>query len=418
MNSNKLYIHTPIVLLTILWTIVLYLNVNNPYHFLVISNDTLKILLIGLLSIVLGYYFIGSFYLNTSKDSTNIRNIIIDSQLLGQLILTLSAFVLLGIILIGMQIASVTNNFRLYVENPYLARATIVMIQEGEINGISPLLYKLGAYLCSILFPLAVLGGVMMAQNSKWKFTGLIPLILIVVYSIMNLNRFGLIMSFGLWFLSIIYYSYFLPKEEQKQFLKKILVYSVIAIVFIVSFFLFIVRWRATYVLDVEYYATRSMYAYLAGPSSAFDKFLYYDPPLSFGVASFRSLVKWFANLGLMDKGLVIGAYNNFYNIGQGEAMALNTFTFAKSPYQDFGIIGLSVICILWGAFTRYSIENLFRKFSFVKIFIVSLLVLTFIMSFYEFSFQAITTYMYWGIIVFFSEKYLMVKGGLALNGK
>ena len=410
MISKRFYINIPIAILLFEWFAVFYLNFNNPYHFRVMSSNTFAIILTGLLFIILGYYTVNSFYLRTNDIfSLKREEILINERLFGISIIILSIVALFGLLLVFAEISKITNGFKLYLENPFMVRQKVVMLSEGKIAGISAIRLKIGSYLCSIIYPLTILGGIAMAQRSKWRLTGILPFIVIILYSIVYLNRFGLIMSMGLWFISLVYFGAYLPEEDRRSQLKKTALYLILGLVFIIFFFSFIIRWRSFAVANIEYYAGRSIYAYFAGPVSAFDKFLFYDFPFQHGISSFRSVVKWLAQANLVNKEMIVGSYNTFFNIGQGEAMSLNTFSFAKSPYEDFGIVGLAVICMVWGGFARYSIERFLRRFSVLSLFLVALLILSLIMSFYEFSFQALSIYLYWGLIIVLFE-YLLKK--------
>lgn len=412
MNYKKLYVFIPIYILVIEWFAILYLHYNNPYHFLLMSKGTLLIILLGLFCLILGYFFMHSLYLYKPDTLDNNSQVIkIDEKALGIFIIILSFFAFLGLLLSLNEIAKVTNGLQLYFSNPFLAREHIVMLQEGKLYNVSQMNYRIGSYLCSLMYPLASLGGIAIAQKTRWRFTGLIPLVLVLMYSLINLNRFGLITSLGLWFFTVFYFGIYLKPDDRKKLLKQIFIYSVIAIVLVLLFFYIIMSLRAFYVTNLGYYIKRSFYAYFSGSPGAFEKLLYNDQPLMYGASSFRSIVKWFGRLGLLESSQYLGAHNIFKNIGLGSPMTLNTYTFVKTPYEDFGILGVAGICTIWGMITRYIIERCFEKFSILNLFLVSVFVLSFFMTFYEFFFQGITMFIYWSIILLFIQDYFDKKG-------
>ncbi|MFO8054357.1 MAG: O-antigen polymerase [Bacteroidales bacterium] len=411
MNNKKFYIHFPIFILLAEWVIVLYLHYNNPYHFIVMSSDTLMIVFLGLMFIVLGYYLVNSFYLYRDNLLPGDRKeVTIDEAFLGKFIIVFTLLSFLGFLLVALEIAKVTNNFSMYFENPFFVRERIVSMQQGEIAVIDSFRYKIGAYLCSFMYPMSSLGGMLAGMRSKWKYISILPLLLMVAYSVLNMNRFGLIAAMGLWFFSLIYYGMFVRKKRRKALSVKTSVYLLMGILFISTFFYLIISLRAFSDVNLAYYAKRSVYSYISGSGAAFEKFTFDHHPLLYGASSFRSVVKWFARLGLMDSGLVMGAHNKFYNISHGMPMNLNTYTFVKSPYEDFGLIGVAVICLSWGMAARYILEKCIRQFSIWRLFLVALMILSFLMSFYEFFFQSITMFAYWLIILYLVEKYFHSK--------
>ena len=408
MNLKKAYIHFPMVILSIEWIIVLYLHYQNPYNYMTMSADTLYIIFVGLAFIVLGYYTFGSLYISRSeKLPGDFRKVSIDEALLGKILLLFSLLAFLGLMIVAVEVAKITNNFKLYVDNPIVVRGLIVSMQEGEIASVSYTRYKLGVYLFSLVKPLATIGGFMSVMKSKWKFAGLIPLLLILVNSFINLNRFGLISALGFWFFGRIYSIMYLGAEERKKVLKKTGIYILISLIFIVIFFSFILNIREAYKTNISYFLMRSVYLYFTGSGSAFDKITFWGVKPLYGASSFRSIVKWLSMAGLIDSEHILSYYNNFVNIGQGRVIILNTYTFVKSPYEDFGILGVGVISMFWGITTRYSIERCFRKFTLYNVYFVALMLLSLVMTFYEFFFHGIVVYIFWFFVIYLIQKYL-----------
>ncbi|MDZ7796614.1 MAG: O-antigen polymerase [Candidatus Marinimicrobia bacterium] len=404
---QKIYIHLPVGILLLVWISVFYLHYNNPYHFIKISDSTLQIIITGIFFLVLGYYFLNSFYLHDDHLPGDKGDIEINEAFWGKFILFISFFIAIGIFLVLIEISKITNGFKLYFENPFIVRETLVKMTEEFSPQISIFRYKAGSYLCSLMYPLSSMGGMMMAQKSRWRFTGLLPLILVVFYSIVHLNRFGLITSLCIWFFSMIYFGMYVSPLRRKVITRKTLLYISIAIIFVTVFFITIIRWRAFYVIDVEYLIRKSLYSYISGPVSAFEKFVLSDEPLLYGASSFRSVIRWLARVGLMNKNIALATHGDFINISRGEPMFLNTYTFVKALYQDFGLVGVGIISMIWGMLTRYLIERCFRQFRIINLFLVSIFILSFVMTFYEFYFEGLSVLIYWSIVVFVMEKYL-----------
>jgi len=378
------------------------------------SNDTLIILFTGLSFIVLGYYFIGSFYLGSSNELPGDRKEInINEAVLGKTILLISIISIIGLIFILREIATLTNNFSMYINNPIFVRERIVLMQEGKIASVSFFRYKIGIYLFSFMYPLAAVAGVVSLLKTKWRLAGIIPLILVLFYSLVHLNRVGLISALGLFFFGRIYFGIYLNPLKRRSTTLKTAISIIIGAVFIAVFFYFIIKIRSSKSIDIEYYALRSVYSYLVGSGAALEKFLFEGVDPLYGASSFRSIVRWLANFGLVDQNIALSNFNSFVNIGEGFPMRLNTYTFVKSPYEDFGIVGVGVISLIWGMMTRYSVERCFRGFSFVNILFVSLMILSLIMTFFEFFFQGIVMFIFYFISIIILEKYLKSKNAL-----
>lgn len=396
------------------WVIVLYLHYHNPYHFITMSKDTLTILLTGLSFIILGYYFISSFYFSSSNELPGDHNEIkINEALLGKIILLISLVSVIGLIFILQEISTLTNNFSMYFNNPIFARERIVLMQEGKIATVSFFRYKIGIYLFSFMYPFAAVAGVVSLLKTKWRLTGIIPLILVIMYSLIHLNRVGLISALGLFFFGRIYFGMYLNPQRRRSTTLKTAISLLIGTVFIAAFFFFIFKIRSSKNIDIEYYAMRSTYSYLTGSGSALDKFIFEGVKPLYGASSFRSIFRWLASFGLVDHSIALSNFNSFVNIGEGFPMRLNTYTFVKSPYEDFGIVGVGIIGLIWGMITRYSVERCFRGFSFLNIFLVSIMILSLFMTFFEFFFQGIVMFVFYFIVIFVFEKYLKVKNAL-----
>ncbi len=372
------------------------------------SKSTVALILVGLFFILLGYFFIDSFYLKNSNELPGDSNAVdINKDLLAKIILILSVLMGIGLFLLILQIRKITSNFSLYLINPFLVREKLIALHSGDMGGISAISYRFSTYLSTLMFPLSVLGGIMAAQEGPKRHLGKIPIILVIVYSVVNLNRFAFITSLGLWLLSLLYFIIFVDKEYRQKMIRRITWYIIIAFLLVVAFFVLILKLRTITSSSIEDFAIRSIYSYFSGSGSALEKFLFFEPRHVWGASSFRSIFRWLTKFGLVDKSLVFGTHNVFTNVSVGQPLFMNTYTFIKSPFEDFGLIGVGVICSLWGMIARYLLERYFRKFSIGSLFWVSIMTFSFFMSFYEFFFQNLTLFVYWFLILYLVQ-YIM----------
>jgi len=137
-------------------------------------------------------------------------------------------------------------------------------------------------------------------------------------------------------------------------------------------------------------------YFYLVGGIPALDKFLVQDPALLYGMSIFKSVIKWFIRFDLWDSFDFMSYNLNFTTIAPG--ITLNTYTFVKSLYHDFGLIGVITGSFLWGFTARYLIHIYTNSFSIIKLFGIVIFTFSYLMSFYNFYFEGITLYLLWFI--------------------
>ncbi|MDZ7822440.1 MAG: hypothetical protein U5N26_11915 [Candidatus Marinimicrobia bacterium] len=70
----------------------------------------------------------------------------------------MSLIAFIGLLISLKEISKVTNGLQLYFTNPFLAREQIITLQEGTARHVSQISYKIGSYLCSLMYPLASVG--------------------------------------------------------------------------------------------------------------------------------------------------------------------------------------------------------------------------------------------------------------------
>jgi oligosaccharide repeat unit polymerase len=282
-------------------------------------------------------------------------------------------------------------------------------MQVGEVVNYNRSLYKLGSYLITWLYPLAVLSGFHFSLSRHRRWISSIPILLTFVISIIFIKRFTLFTVIGLWFLSALYSSYFSRPNLQKLLRKQLLMISGLVIFALFGFSYWIVSLRSFYLKDIAELFKENIYSYFAGTLSALEKYLliHGDEPMSMGVSSFRSVMKWLAKLGLFERDAVQVVHSDFVNIGTGHRQYINTYTYVKVLFEDFGIIGVFFVSTVWGGFTRYANQRLSQKFTLKSLMLLAVLNFSLIMTFYEFYFEGISTIILWFLYMSIVEYYL-----------
>jgi hypothetical protein len=114
------------------------------------------------------------------------------------------------------------------------------------------------------------------------------------------------------------------------------------------------------------------------------------------------------ARLGFWDPQSVLRTNNPFVSIGGWTS--INTFSFVKTFYEDFGILGVITGSILWGGATRYLTERVLRKFNMTNFFLLILITFSLVMSFYAFYFEGLTALVLYFVYMKVFDKKLIDK--------
>ena len=157
---------------------------------------------------------------------------------------------------------------------------------------------------------------------------------------------------------------------------------------------------KIDYIITTKY-ALSSIYTYIAGNIVALDKFLINFFDFNWGASTFRSFLKWFARFGLFNPEDVQGTHNEFVNIGP---FGLNTYTYLRPFYEDFGVYSVLLYSYLWGALSALSIEKIIEKFSLLRLHIATFIFFSIFMSFFNFAFINVTLFLYFGILIWFAD--------------
>jgi hypothetical protein len=107
------------------------------------------------------------------------------------------------------------------------------------------------------------------------------------------------------------------------------------------------------------------------------------DFELKNGIVIFDSFIKWFMRFGILSSENIARVEYKFVDVGSS---TMNTYSYIRILYEDFGILGLLSFSYIWGGVTSLATDRLFKRLSLVNLIIVILLSYSFFISFFSFS--------------------------------
>lgn len=402
MLSSKFVYYVPIILFGILWLIIAGLYSLNPYNFIRVSSSTTFILLIGIISIIIGYFFVHAFKYEDIIETSEVNNkesILYTEKSIKRSILITTVLGITGAIITVFWLANSLGGINIYELNPLLVRQASVEITKAGSFTLYPI-YTIGNYLISFLFIGNLLSGLYFGK--RWLMYKAAPLFVSFIISGLLLQRMIIVTSFGILFLSTLFSIYILPYQRRKEVIIPLSLSVLVIFLLLIGISYSIIKIRMFYLNNIFEIFLKSTYTYLVGTISSLEILFRKEIDYSYGEQSFRTIFKWFAKLGFIQD---VGRYKSqlgFVNIGR---MHINTYTFVRALYIDYGIVGLSSIGFLWGALTRIIIGKYQEKYTLTYLFWAVILTFSLTMSFYEFYFQGISRIIYWFTLIVLVEK-------------
>lgn len=383
----------PFVTFTTIWIIVFCLFFINPYNFENLSKDGLVVIITGLISVLLGfilsalYLKVGLNRLNSDQSVSAVR---FNYKNLWHLHLITIILSFIGFVFLTLHYSSESNGLVEFLQNPIAARYKVVQLSTAVKTDWSFFL-SISSYFLDFNYIASILGGILFHYNSNRIFT-YASIFLGILTSIITFQRYFIIHVFMLWFFSLIITGYMISGIDKKVlrrgFVKAVIFLSLILVIF----FSIIFGLRQSSdegdlnTNKIAELIIESNYTYLAGNIIAFDKYYISNEISPYnGFSTFRDLFKWLIRAGLWDENNFINVKQEFVSVGQSE---LNTYTFLRNFYEDFGVFGIAILSFFWAFFGQIIFNSTLKKFSLVKLFLSTHLLFSFFMSFYGFALQ------------------------------
>ena len=396
--SVSIYKYFPLALFSLIWISVVYFLSLELYNVHPISRETWILLFCGVFALFSGYLLFMIYDRSFLRSETDLDDVSFNKPLLAKLIICLFITTVIGSVMMMKVIGDLSGEgLRVYINSPIKVRNEFIAIVTNPLES-PPLAFKLGSYMVSASFVSALLGGMLLTVRGKIRFLGFLPLMGAMVTAFATLGRFALINNLGFIFLSFIICSSFYNKQYRVTLLKQFVLFGLLIFSLTGYIFYSVASIRVVQDVDVADYIIRTLYFYFSGGVAALDDFLKTDFQLQYGLSSFRTIFGWLARFGLWGKDEIITGFDSFTTVAPG--MHINTYTFVKSLFLDFGILGVLFISFIWGALIKVFLKRSYTQFSLNRVYWACIFIFGSIMSFYSFYFQGITQVVYWGLVV------------------
>lgn len=197
-----------------------------------------------------------------------------------------------------------------------------------------------------------ILGGAYLALRRKNSILSYVPPFLSLLQSVLLLSRAGMVTDMLMFATGYVYVNLFIHNGNMRSgrrwgrargFLPVLLIGLVIFLMFSVN---------NTLVSKSSVWAgyrpnvppmVMSIYWYVTGPYAAFDHYLSEGISYTFGGHTFRIFAKWLVVSGLVDQKYLSSSIGEFIRF-RFSPSALNTYTWLRSFYTDFGLLGVTLL--------------------------------------------------------------------------
>jgi oligosaccharide repeat unit polymerase len=368
-----------------------------------ISTNTWLIIFSSVISVIVGFYT--HYFLKHSGkakiyiDVNTTDTIYFNETRLEKLLKVLILLVAIGVFGDIIYLSKLIREYSLNPLNIFWYRFVYSSLASGEIEyNFIHSLFNYFMLLNNIAIPLS---GIYYVFFRKKKILFLAPLILPFIFGIATLQRFTIISNLTYWIFTIFFTMFFLRNDKMQKVQKDF--FKILGVLFIFIFIIIISVISIRINIDtgglgkkVIKLGIQSVYLYISGNIVALDQYLIGCEDYKNGAILFNSILKWLARFGLYSTQDVPTKRYLFINIGPA---VMNTYSYIRILYEDFGIMGLLPFSYIWGILTSVSINSLFDKFSLVKLIIANLFVFSMFISFFTFTLHNLTMIIF---LVFF----------------
>ncbi|MBO6792953.1 MAG: oligosaccharide repeat unit polymerase [Balneolaceae bacterium] len=389
------------------WVSVFWLHSLSLFNIREVSSQSYQLLLLSVFSLFMGYVLFRAYDIQTPiRKTPTYKIIIVNERALLLLITCLVSIQLFGAFIIFYEITYQLGGVETFFNRPLAVRQYVVGVQNGYEN--VRLYYKFGNYLTNIGFLSCIFGGIYFSSFSKYRAIGLIPIISLLISQLLTLGRYKFVSGLVFFIISYLVFTYFLSPRKRSRRIIELTILGILSIIFVGTISYYVLKFRSPLEIDITYLLKKSLYLYFTGGVTAFENFLNSDITFLYGESSFRSITKWLARFNLWDEEQLLSVHNTFTNVTPTYRM--NTYTFAKSLYEDFGIYGLVAFPFIWGAVSYRICSNTFKNFNFVNLFATCIITFSLLISFFSFYFQTLTTLVFWLIFIVLIDHFFFNK--------
>jgi oligosaccharide repeat unit polymerase len=373
---------------------------------------TWGIISISLVTVVIGYLTVFFLYKDENFEEQKKQKSTISLQLILRVLIIVSILSFIGTLLYLYSLSAQAGSIMEFLSNPVKARMAVTLIERQSIENWNPVIAATN-YLASVNIFGVLLGGYYFIFGEKMRIISVLPLINSVFFSLISFQRYFFIQIFVIWIFCIIYSLYFQNRDiRKKQGLKVLLLISASGagiLLFVVGIFLARIDYGTGEVdmIQTTSWALERVSLYLVSELVALDRYLFDTESLLYGLSIFRSFIKWLIRVGIYDVSLGLNVYYEFTNVGK---LTVNTYTYIRPFYEDFGVYGLLILNFIFGAIGSFTTHNLLVKFSFVRLYLASLIFFGYFLSFFNSTFLNLTMYIFLFILIYVIERYMVAK--------
>lgn len=402
----------PFYLFLGVWIAVFLMYSYSPYPFHSINENTVNLMVVGFVCVILGIIVARVYWLKGNIELYNENanyGLIFNEQKLQKLILVLSILVFIGSFLILYIFSEERGGIVSYLSNPIRARQVVVGYVGISATGWNKIL-SLSNYFVDFNYFTSLLGGILFTQKKIKKKYVILPLITAVIVSIFTFQRYFLVFNFALWFFTIITISNHLNSNLIKIISKRILKMGLVILILFLIFSVALISVRVSFGkfnidnMKIIELAIESNYSYVVSPTICFDKFYHSNNLFHNGDSIFRHVFKWFTRLNLWNEDDVFPSPYEFRKTGVGMG---NTYTYLRVFYEDFGLSGIIFLSFIWGFIGNFLYNTIKQNFSFVRLYIATVFLFSFFMSFYDFGLINLTLHILMIFIIYIFENML-----------
>lgn len=381
----------PVVVFITIWILQVFLLILSPYNYKSVSLETWIITLSSVSTVVVGY--LTYYFLNTTRTvqiTSKTRNksyIDFDKNNLEKLLKYLLIFVAIGVIGDILYLMFTIKSYGLHLTNIFWYRFFLSHSAKGQFGW--SVLHSLFSYLILLNNVVVIISAIYHSFYSGKKILIYGPIFLAFLFSVITLQRHTLIIILTFWLSALFFISFYLDSQRQKISLNKfyrsfigILIFIALVIIIVISIRFYIDLGGAKYNKLIKL-GIQSIYSYIAGNVVALDTYLKSDISYEKGAFLFQSILKWLSRLGVINSTSIPSQYLEFTNIGP---VSLNTYTYIRMLYADYGVYGLLILSYLWGFIAAFVMNNLYPNFRLYKLMFAALMMFSYLVSFFGFS--------------------------------
>lgn len=410
--SRFVYLHLPVIIFSLTWSLLYFIYALDIFKVDRLHGSTWLILFASNMTVLLGYFIFHSYSdPHTEYHNLQIHHIRVKHWKIAVLVLVLFIISFSAVVIDTYLYLVKDQGFLGFFSNPIKARYEAIAEAKEAKEGLK-IYQSLLAFLRNLNYVAIVLSGVLFASTRKYRFICVLPLIAAFAASISQFERHFIMSNVFIWFCSIFYTSAHLPLGERARVYRALKRIAVLVGTLVICYFAFIIMYRTELLRNasstrenIALIVARSIHSYFVGNIVMLDWYLLDHIKLRYGTSLFVNLFRWFNVMGIYENP-EITSYILIYKFMRSQYLQLNTFTYIRAFYEDFGAIGVMVFSFFWGAAAYIVVRSYLKKFSLFILFLLCSLCYSFFLSFFDFYFRTMLVPLYCSLFLILLDKF------------